>query len=130
MGRHKVQHLKRRKDGRYKAVYHGIEFMAWSEAEALRLRQEYIDNENSGLRRTTVTEFALEWLPLYRPRGSVRDQTYRELSIHLEHLANQVGSLYLDEVTPLDMQRVYAEEYAGLSASYIRAAQQLFNAFF
>ena len=34
MGRQKAQHLKKRKDGRYKAVYKGIEFMGNTEKEA------------------------------------------------------------------------------------------------
>ena len=46
--RQKKQQLTERKDGRYKATYHGIQFMGRSSDEALKKRQEYIDAEKRG----------------------------------------------------------------------------------
>lgn len=35
------QHLKQRKDGRYVCKYHGIQFMGWTEHEAMEARDAY-----------------------------------------------------------------------------------------
>ena len=48
MPRPKKQHLKQRKDGRYCAVYKGIQFMGQTEAEALQAREEYKRKEHGG----------------------------------------------------------------------------------
>lgn len=131
MGRQKKQHLKQRKDGRFVAVYHGHQFMGRTEAEALAARQEYMDLERDGMKPArTVQDFALEWLPISHPRSAVSDSTYTGLAIHLEKLVRQIGDLYLDQVTPLDIKEIYSKEYDGLSNSYIKAGKQLFCALF
>jgi len=131
MGRQKKQHLKQRKDGRFVAVYHGIQFMGWTEEEALNARKEYQDLEREGMKKSrTVKDFGLEWLPATHPKAAVSDSTYVGLAIHLEKLIKQIGDLYLDKVTPLDIKEVYTAEYNGLSNSYIKAGKQLFCALF
>ena len=131
MGRHKKQHLKQRADGRYCAVYNGKQFMAWSEDEALKARQEYIDNEKMGIRPSrSVRSFGLEWLPVAYPKETVSDKTYIKYAIHLEKLIRNVGEKRLRDVTPLDIKNVYTQEYAGLSNAYILEAKRLFCALF
>ena len=129
MPRPKKQHLKQRKDGRYCAVYHGIQFMGNTEEEALALRDEYKQREKEGKGRVlTVKDYADKWLPIAFP--AVADNTYRGLAIHMEKLVNQLGHLSLDAVTPLQIKEVYSKQYIGLSDSYIHSGRQLFCSFF
>lgn len=129
MSRPKKQQLKQRKDGRYKAVYHGVQFMGSTPEEALALRDDYKRREAEGLNRVmTVREYAQKWLPIAYP--SVADSTYQGLAIHLEKLVDMLGSEPLSSVTPLQVKEVYSSKYLGLSNSYIKSGKQLFCAFF
>ena len=129
MPREKKPTLKRRKDGRYRCVYHGLQFYGNSPEEAFAAREEYKQNEQAGFsKRKTVSEYALPWLKRSYP--SVRDSTYTGLAIHLQHLVDQIGDKPLSEVIPSDIKQVYADQYAGLSNSYIRSAKQLYCALF
>ena len=84
MGRQKKQHLIPRKDGRYRCKYHGMVFYGRSEDEALDLRKAYIEREQQGFKRKTVSDYALPWLERTYP--NVADSTYTGLAIHLQHL--------------------------------------------
>ena len=119
-----------RKDKRFRRVYHGIPFYSRiSDDDAKAKRDEYIRNEQAGFsKRKTVSEYALPWLKRSYP--SVRDSTYTGLAIHLQHLVDQIGDKPLSEVIPSDIKQVYADQYAGLSNSYIRSAKQLYCALF
>ena len=118
-----------RKDKRYRRVYHGIPFYSRiSDDDAKAKRDEYIRNEQRGFHRQTVSEYALPWLKRTYP--SVRDSTYTGLAIHLQHLVDQIGSKQIADVIPSDIKQVYADQYAGLSNSYIRSAKQLFCSLF
>ena len=129
MPRPKKQVLKQRKDGRYKAVYKGIEFMANSSDEALALRQAYIDREKAGVGRvTTVAAYARKWLPVAYP--AVADSTYHGYAVHLEKLVDVIGNQNINSVTPLQIKEVYSRKYVGLSNSYIKSGRQLFCSFF
>lgn len=129
MPREKKPTLKRRKDGRYKCVYHGIQFYGATPEEAFAARDEYKLSSQKGFSgRSTVTEYALPWLKRSYP--SVADSTYTGLAIHLQHLIDCIGDKPLAEVLPSDLKQVYATEYRGLSNSYIRSAKQLFCALF
>lgn len=129
MPRQKKQVLKQRKDGRYCAVYKGIQFMSTDHDEALRLRQEYIDNEKAGIGKVmTVKEYAQKWLPIAYP--AVSDSTYHQLAIHLEKLTDALGNEKLSDVKPSQIKEIYSTRYLGLSDSYIKAARQLYCAFF
>ncbi len=128
MGRHKTQHLKQRKDGRYCAVYQGIHFMGNSEDEAKAKRDEYIEAQKNGLLPKSVVDYASQWLPIAYP--AVADSTYRELAIHLEKLAKHLGSTLISDVTPLQIKEIYSTYYKGLSKSYIDRGKQIFCAFF
>lgn len=129
MPREKKPTLKRRKDGRYRCVYHGIQFYGNTPEEAFAARDEYKLSSQKGFSsRSTLTEYALPWLKRSYP--SVADSTYTGLAIHLQHLIDCIGDKPLAEVIPSDLKQVYAAEYRGLSNSYIRSAKQLFCALF
>lgn len=129
MPRSKKPTLKRRKDGRYRCVYHGMQFYGSSPEEAFAARDKYIQSARKGFSgRSTVSEYALPWLKRSFP--SVADSTYTGLAIHLQHLIDCIGDKPVAEVLPSDIKQVYADEYRGLSNSYIRSAKQLFCALF
>ena len=129
MPREKKPTLKRRKDGRFRCVYHGLQFYGNTPEEAFAARDEYKLSSQKGFsRRSTVSEYALPWLKRSYP--SVADSTYTGLAIHLQHLVDCIGDKSLAEVIPSDLKQVYATKYKGLANSYIRSAKQLFCALF
>ena len=129
MPREKKPTLKRRKDGRFRCVYHGLQFYGNTPEEAFAARDEYKLSSQKGFsRRSTVSEYALPWLKRSYP--SVADSTYTSLAIHLQHLVDCIGDKPLAEVIPSDLKQVYATKYKGLANSYIRSAKQLFCALF
>ena len=129
MPREKKPTLKRRKDGRYKCKWHDVQFYGNTPEEAFALRDEYREQVEKGFSgRQTVSEYALPWLKRSYP--GVADSTYTGLAIHLQHLLDSIGDKYLSEVLPSDIKQVYADQYKGLSNSYIRSAKQLFCALF
>ena len=130
MPREKKPTLKRRKDGRYKCVYHGMQFYGDTPEEAFAARDAYKANEQKGYSRQTVEDYALPWLDRAYPKGSVAISTYNGLAIHLQHLTDRIGKKLLSEIIPSDIKEVYAKEYAGRSATYIRSAKQLYCALF
>ena len=129
MPREKKPTLKRRKDGRYRCVYHGMQFYGDSPEQAFAARDEYKRNEQKGFSRQTVSEYALPWLKRSYPKGSVKDSTYTGLAIHLQHMIDQIGNKQVSDVIPSDIKQIYADQYAGLSNSYIRSAKQLYELF-
>ena len=130
MPREKTPTLKRRKDGRYKCVYHGMQFYGDTPDEAFAARDAYKISEKKGFSRQTVEDYALPWLDRAYPKGSVAITTYNGLAIHLQHLTDRIGKKLLSEIIPSDIKEVYAKEYAGRSATYIRSAKQLYCALF
>lgn len=129
MPREKKPRLKRRKDGRYRCVYHGLQFYGSTPEEAFAARDEYKLSAQKGFSgRSTVSEYALPWLKRSFP--SVADSTYTGLAIHLQHLIDCIGDKQLSDILPSDLKQVYASEYKGLSNSYIRSAKQLFCSLF
>lgn len=129
MPRQKKPQLKKRADGRYRVRYHGHEFYALSQDEALAQREEYIRLEKAGLiRNATVSDYALPWLKRSFP--TVADSTYTGLAIHLQHLIDEIGSKTISEVVPSDIKNVYSRQYGNCSNSYLKAARQLFSSMF
>ena len=120
---------KKRKDGRYRVRYHGIEFYSDTPDGALAQREEYKRNETAGrVARQTVADYALPWLKRSFP--TVADSTYAGLAIHLQHLIDEIGSKRVDAVVPSDIKTVYARQYGSCSNSYLKAAKQLYSALF
>ena len=128
MPRKKKETLKKRKDGRFKCKYQGIQFYGSTPEEAFEARDEYIKNQNKGFLRQTVTEYALPWLKRSYPE--VADSTYTGLAIHLQHLIDEIGQKHIDTVVPSDIKQVYSSQYKGCSTSYLKSAKQLFSSLF
>lgn len=128
MPRKKKEHLKRRKDGRFRCKYHDMPFYGSTEEEAFAARDEYIANQKKGFQRQTVTDYGLPWLKRTYPE--VANSTYTGLAIHLQHLIDEIGDKYLDQVVPSDIKQVYSVQYKGRSNSYLKAAKQLFSFLF
>lgn len=130
MPKPKRQHLKERADGRFKATYHGIQFMGNSETEALDKRDAYIRQERAGEATRyspTVEEYALKWLPLHK--SDVSDKCYNDYAKQLESLTDIIGGMKLKNVTVDDAALVW-KHYEGYSASTIKRARMLFVALF
>lgn len=131
MPRQKKQHLKRRKDGRFCAVYHGKQLMGWTEEEAFQAREEYkkqLEREEYISENPTISQYAEKWLK--REKHGVSDQTYREAAILLEKLTDSIGNKYPREVKPSEIKDIYVKKLSGKSDSYIRAGAQLYRALF
>lgn len=129
MPRKKKEHLKRRKDGRFCCKYKGIAFYSYeSDAAALALRDEFIQNESHVFKRQTVSDYALPWIRRTYP--SVRDSTYTGLAVHLQHLIDSIGNKLISDVLPSDIKSIYSDHYKELSNSYIKGAKHLYCALF
>jgi integrase len=129
MPREKKPRLKRRKDGRYKCKFRGVQFYGNTPEEAFDLREAYKESVNKGFSsRTTVIDYSLPWLKRTFP--TVANSTYAGLAIHLQHLIDSIGEKRIGEVVPSDIKSVYSEHYAGLSASYAKSARQLYCSLF
>lgn len=130
MPREKKPHLKRRKDGRYRCRYKGIEFYSSiSPEDAIAQREEYKRREKAGISgHQTVSDYGIPWLERTYP--TVSDSTYTGLAIHLQHLVDEIGNKQIEQVVPSDIKIVYSRQYAGRSNSYIKAAKQLFCSLF
>lgn len=124
--REKKQHLTQRKDGRFKAVYHGMQFFGRTEAEALAAREEYKKAEIRGdlwNDNLTVFDYALKWLPVHK--ASVAANTYNSYANYLNKLVSQIGKMKMSDVTPSDIKAVY-NLFLGMSESSIRKARMLY----
>ena len=129
MPREKKPRLKRRKDGRFKCKFQGVQFYGKTPEEAFALRDAYKESVNKGFgSRTTVIDYSLPWLKRTFP--TVANSTYAGLAIHLQHLIDSIGGKRIAEVVPSDIKAVYSTHYAGLSASYTKSARQLYCSLF
>ena len=131
MPRIKKQHLKRRKDGRYKLVYQGKQIMGRSEEEVFAKCKAYkreLEEENVVRENPTVSQYADAWLK--RTKVGVSDQTYAEAACLLEKMTKRIGRLYVKDVRASDVKSVYSKDFDGLSDSYIRAGAQIYRAMF
>ena len=130
MPREKKVRLKKRKDNRYRARYHGKEFYSYiSQEDADAKRREYIAQEKAGLiANQSVSDYALPWLKRSFP--TVADSTYTGLAIHLQHMTDEIGNKLIASVVPSDIKSVYTNQYKGCSNSYIKSAKQLFSSLF
>ena len=130
MPREKKVHLKRRKDKRFRARYHGKEFYSYiSQEDADAKRQAYKEQEKTGIMlKQTVSSYALPWLRRTFPK--VADSTYTGLAIHLQHLIDEIGNRRIDSIVPSDIKAVYSAQYRDCSNSYLKSARQLFCSLF
>lgn len=130
MPKPKRQHLKQRADGRYCAVYHGIQFMGNTEEEALTARDEYKQQEKAGefkRKNPTLRDYADKWLPLHK--SGVSEKCYNDYKKQLDALTDILGDLLLREITVDDAATVWSH-YKKYSASTIKRARMLYVALF
>lgn len=130
MPKPKKQHLKRRKDGRFCAVFMGKQFMGWTEDEVLSEREEYKRQYEAGLIRQenpTVSDYAARWLPLHK--HDVSTKCYNDYAKQLEALCSVIGSKKMSAVTVDDAALVW-KHYSGYSASTVKRSRMLFLALF
>ena len=128
MPRAKKEAVKRRKDGRWRVVYRGMEFYSRiSSDDAIAQREAYKNSLKRG-NNPTLAEYALPWLERSYP--AVADSTYAGLAVHLQHLIDDLGRVYVSQIVPSDIKGVYSRHYTGLSNSYIKSARQLFCSLF
>ena len=121
MPRQKKQRLKRRKDGRYCCVYHGIQFMGLTEDEALQKREEY---KRGNVIRTnqTVGEYAEYWLPIHK--ASVKPITYNAYVSILSSALQPISGVPLSKLSSDHISEAYSA-LTGKSASYLHKAKIL-----
>lgn len=128
MPRAKKEAVKRRKDGRWRVVYRGMEFYSRiSSDDAIAQREAYKNSLKRG-NNPTLAEYALPWLERSYP--AVADSTYAGLAVHLQHLIDDLGRVYISQIVPSDIKGVYSRHYTGLSNSYIKSARQLLCSLF
>lgn len=131
MPRQKRQRLKKRPDGRYRCVYHGIAFYGYTEDEALDAREEYKRQEAAGeyVRKNsqTVEEYADYWLPIHK--GDVKQTTYNAYKSLLKNILPPIAGILLKDVSSDDISELYAS-LNKKSASYIHKAKILISAIF
>ena len=130
MSRQKRQRLKKRPDGRYRCVYHGMYFYGYTEEEALAAREQYKRQEAAGeykRENPTVKDYADRWLPLHK--SDVSDKCYSDYKKQLDALTEIIGDVKMKDVTVDDAASVW-RHYDGYSASTIKRAKMLFIALF
>ena len=130
MPRPKKQHLKKRADGRFVCRYKNKYFMGWSEAEVLKAREEYKQQEAAGeyfAENPTVREYAERWLPLHK--SDVSEKCYNDYKKQLSAMVDVIGDIPMREVTVDDAASVW-KHYAGYSASTVKRAKMLCVALF
>lgn len=129
-----AQHLKQRSDGRYGCRYQDKYFVAKTEAEALKMRDEYklsllraqpaAEEEPTPM---TVAEYADVWLPLHK--RNVARRTYTAYERAMGKLKSQVGTMPISNVTASDIQKVWTI-FDGKSGSTIRFAKVVYTSMF
>lgn len=121
----------KRSDGRYQIKFQGKWFYGKTAREAQEKCSEYKRLLEAGMRvdasAMTVREYAANWLPTHK--ASVGDKTYADYARQLNVMLDTIGDLYLPDVKPEDIKRVYAH-YVGYSDSTIKRAKIVINGVF
>jgi len=126
MPRQKKQRLKRRKDGRYCCKADGIQFMAWTEDEALDARDKYRELKKQGVTNssTPLLTYADSWIKSHK--AGVKKTTYNAYVSILNKVLEPIQDVAISDVTPDSISKAFAA-LAGKSASYIRKARILLS---
>ena len=122
--------LAQRKDKRYSCRYKDKFFYGKTPEEAARKRDKYrycCEHEIGEIRHITVSEYAKEWLPIYKI--GVQKDTYRQYESLVKCLCEMIGDYYVSSVTPDDAAKVWAG-FAGTSKSMITKAGQIYRGLF
>lgn len=132
MPRPKKQKLKRRKDGRYVAIYKGKPFYGSSSDEALAAREQFKQLEMNTLADAVLSppleSYAKKWLQSYNPNVSFT--TMVKIKLTIQKLIDKYGYYRLDEIKPADLKNLYTDAFSGCSDCYIKTAAALYRTFF
>ena len=130
MPRPKKQRLKQRSDGRYCCKYHGIQFMGWTEDEALQAREKYKRQEREGellQEQQYFTDYGIKWLEAYKAH-----LTTGPYNTHVRNL-NKFAAICKDrpiaDYKPTDISLFY-QQYAGMSASTLHSVRDTIRGVF
>lgn len=112
--------LTKRLDGYYKCKYHGKQFYGRTQAEAFRMRDEYIEAEKAGIDHTkcdtSFLEFSLQWISLFRTDCN---QSQRNQYIGMIEYSNKIlQKEKLIDITAFDLQYLM-NTLSVYSVSYI-----------
>lgn len=130
MPRQKKQRLKRRKDGRYCAVYHGKQFMGNTDDEALQARDAYKEAEKRGELSCAAPyfgEYASRWLSAYK--AHLTTAPYNQHVRILNKWLDLIGDRRINEYSPTDVSAFY-QNYAGMSLSTIHDVRDTIKGIF
>ena len=114
------QKLTQRNDGYFKCKYHGKQFYGKTQAEAFRLRDEYIAAEKAGIDHTKADvkflDFALNWISLYRANCGLPQQ--KQYIGIVNFAADFLQKEKLKDITTYDLQAL-VNALTVYSVSYI-----------
>ena len=121
---------KRRRDGRYVAVYNGKYFYGQTPDEAIEKRDAYRERIQRGLNPESerVRDYAAEWLPINRHGVAVK--TYELYQHFVSVLVSSLGDKTFPEVKPSDIKRIYSDRFRNASDSHIRHFRNLITSIF
>ena len=123
--------LKQRKDGRFCAVYKGVQFMGDTQSEAYQKRDAFKRQAEAGLRQEAgnvgLLQYATTWAHLYKK--SVTERTFGDYTRCLSAFVKVVGDKRIADVVPSDVKKAY-NSLTGYSYSYVSMYTQLVKAMF
>lgn len=104
IGKNLFQVRVRRIEARTGRVRNRKETVRGSRKDAIRVRDQIrteLESTKATRPRTRLRDFALLWLERRKP--SLKPGTFRKYGYQLQHVMPQVGDLYLDSITPGDI---------------------------
>lgn len=125
------QTLKQRPDGRYSCRYKDKFFYGATQSEALRAREQYVDQLKRGLRSDssamTVQQYAAQWVVTYK--SHLTQGPYNTCVRILDRFCKLHGSKALPEVTTSHIQAFF-NDLSGKSQSSINDARDTIKGLF
>ena len=125
------QKLTKRADGYYKAKYHGKQFYGKTQAEAIRLRDEYKAQEQMGLSHdldgVTFLDYGLNWLKTYRTGCGIALQ--KQYAGMVRFAAEHLRKKYIRDINTNDLQAIF-NKLTVYSSSYVSKFASIMNSIF
>lgn len=132
MSRPRKETLKKRKDGRYRTIYKGIQFYGKTSNEAIMAREAYKELERNGYFDKPLSPpletFADKWFNQTYKNKAYKTRT--KAKTILNKLINEYGCMQINEIKPADIKDIYTNEFAGLNDQYIKSASQIYKKLF
>lgn len=124
------RHLKKRADGRYRAMYKGQLYYGYTEDEVYAQIDQAKADDSDGIRKRedpTVAEYGNKWLPIHK--AGVSEKVYDDYAGQLTKLYKCIGDQKLRDIRPSDIKGAY-NQFLGMSQSTIRRARLIWVAMF